>query len=218
MRQIWRSPGRVIAQIAHEHPWYRCLAIPVIASFAWWPGHILAEGEVERDVGLAFHLLLVFPHGVELPLQFIMAWLLYVSARSFGGRAALGPTVTALAWSNFPIALLGILCVPLSMMVEFPLRRMDDPFSMMVINASFVLTLIIVSWSWWILLNGLARVQGYSRWLALTHTLICAAVVLIGAASLLAVVNGFDPSWNLLFENWEQFVVIPESTLAIDET
>lgn len=218
MRQIWRAPGRVVAQIAHENPWYRSLAWPVFASFAWWPGHILSQGEVERDVGLIFHLLLVFPVGLELPLQFMLAWFIYVSARRFGGRAAFAPTVTVLAWSNMPIAMLALVSVPLSFIVEFPLDSMDMPSRGIVMNTSFCMTLAIIAWSWWILVNGLARIQGYTRTRALTHTLVCAGLLTVASVALLLQANGFEFSSAVLFENWAEFVVIPESEVASSDS
>jgi len=114
LREIWFEPELNVSRVAHENPGYRIIVLPVLASFAIWPGLLLAGFDPEDPVGVFWQGLLSLNFTVELPLQFVTAWMLFASSRRFGGRASFNAIVSALAWSRLPIAVLTGLALSLT--------------------------------------------------------------------------------------------------------
>ncbi|MEL6216229.1 MAG: Yip1 family protein [Pseudomonadota bacterium] len=208
LREIWFAPELTVSRVAHEKPGYRIIVLPVLASFAIWPGLLLAGFDPDEPVGLFWQALLSFNFTVELPLQFVTAWMLFASSRRFGGRASFNAIVSALAWSRLPIAILGVISIPLFIVGEAladALRGVVEPW---VRYVGFIATLEIIAISWWILVKGLASVQGYSTRKATLHFVACSAALAGVAVSLTWLAVGTEETLDVLFYGAREHVGI----------
>ncbi|MEM8547459.1 MAG: YIP1 family protein [Pseudomonadota bacterium] len=185
--QVWHQPGVVIARVAHENPWYRCLAWPVLAGLATWPGLVVTHGYFDASLGWAWSLVLGWSVLPEVAWTFTFAWLLYLTSGNFRGRAGLPAIVTAVAWSHLPIALLAIINVPLWIVGEAAFGPDRASPERLLLGLFFLFAIGIVVASWWLLLAGLAAIQGYSARTALVHVVtVCALPLALGLVVMLA--------------------------------
>ena len=168
----------------------------------------MAGFDPDDPVGLFWQALLSFNFTVELPLQFVTAWMLFASSGRFGGRASFNAIVSALAWSRLPIAILGVISIPLLIVGEAlagAFRGVVEPW---VRYVGFIVTLQIIAISWWILVKGLSSVQGYSTRKATMHFVICSGVLTGLALSLTWLSMGTEATLDVLFYGAKEHVGI----------
>lgn len=207
---VWLRPSETVARIAHENPGYRLFVLPIVAGFAVWLTAALDSRDSDPfDYGLLPSALLSFGPIGELVQVFAGAYLLRLTGSWLGGTAGSTSIQTAIAWANAPIvviACIGFLIPILFGFADLSTRTLLEHHPTVYFIAGwalFALQFVLVAWSYFIFLKGLASVQGFSVARAALNTLLATAIpVIILAVTTVALGSVDDLSW-LLFSGME---------------
>ncbi len=196
VRSVWLNPATTVARIAHENPEYRLLVLPLLAGCAVLPSVWLFGYDKDFMEGLLLSTLISFGPLIELLQVFVGAWLIRVTGYWLGGRASSSSLQVAIVWGNLPIALLALLgfaafgvSVTLSELTEAPVQWGATPAIFGFGFAVVLVEAILLAWSFWIVISGVASLQGFSRLRALANILLASAIPLV-ALVLIAVLSG----------------------------
>ncbi len=195
-----------VARIAHENPGYRLLVLPLFAGCAVLPSALLFGLDEDFMSGLLLSFLVSFTPLLELLQVFVGAYLVRITGHWLGGSASSTSLQVALVWGNLPIALLSLLGLTAFgatiILAETTGGPLDWGATPALLGFGVVLVLIevaLVAWSFWIVITGVAAVQGFSLPRALANLLLATAIplsVLFVAALLLGLGEILD--WYLL--------------------
>lgn len=184
LRSIWRQPLATLARLSHDNPGYCVLVLPVLASFATYPVANLAFGEdaAEATAGYVAQSLLSFSPALELLQLFAAAFLISRLAPLFGGRGDSRRLLSALAWSNLPIAVLaplGFGAMVLAESMAIPSAAGGLPPA--VLLPALALQVAAIAWAKYLLVVGCAGALALSP----GRTLLCLLLAWLLSAALL---------------------------------
>ena len=210
---ILRRPAATLRRIAHDNPGYGVFVLPVLAGTASYPVAELALGEDAGDatVGYLVLSLLSFSPILELLQLFAAAYLISRLAPWFRGQPDSRRLLSALAWSNLPIALLapiGIGAFLLSEPLALPDAAGDLPLA--VLLPMLALQVGLIGWAKYLLVIGCAHALALSR----ARTVLCLATAWLLSAALVGAVvfiaRDADAALGALFAG------LPETFLGRD--
>ena len=184
LRSVWRQPRATLARLSHDNPGYGVFVLPVLASFATYPVANLTFGEDAADVaaGYVAQSLLSFSPALELFQLFVGAFVISRLAPLFAGRGNSRRLLTALAWSNLPIAVLA----PLSFGVMVFAELMDASnaggnLPLPVLLPALLVQVAAIVWAKYLLVVGCAGALS----LSLAKTVVCLSLAWLLSAALL---------------------------------
>lgn len=177
--KIWVKPRETIKQIVSFDPKYAFLFLAGVYGF-----NMLLHMAQNISLGKDFSLIGILGGSVILSVFLgmlmisITSGLLLWTGKWIGGKGTYYPIRAAVAWSNVPIIVNVILWLVL--IAYFKKEVFVDTFSEtaflggeMILTASiFLIQTVLSIWSFVIMVNALAQVQGFSAWKALLNVLI----------------------------------------------
>lgn len=176
---MWVHPKKTIREIVSKDPKYRFVILSFIYGFPWI-FHMAQAFLLGKYY--AFSTIIITTFILAIPFGYIMlsfsTAILLWTGKLIKGKSTFYPLRAAVSWANVPntvnIIIWAITLFVLGTYAFYPTTAPIESMNYMTpyLQGVFVVQLVIAIWSFFLLLFGIAEVQGFSAWMAFLNAIL----------------------------------------------